>query len=175
MLQATRTGLSVGKALVALFIIAALTLGVLTPSLAETAGQRSTRNIILGAAALTAGIIIYNNIHHKQLAHNTVVGYTRNGGTVYADGRVVYPNGTSYYLSNDGRNTCGYDGDEEPCGQYARAYAWHDNGFHRGWYKQHRHHGENDDGWQQQNGQNGQNGQNEDGDYNHSHDRENRQ
>ncbi len=109
-------------ALVALGLVLVIGLGAIAPAFAETAGQRSTRNILLGAAALAVGIILYNNYHHKQVAHNTVVGYTRDGGTVYADGRVVYPDGRVYYTSNNGRSLCNYDGDEESCGQYARAY-----------------------------------------------------
>ncbi len=92
------------------------------PSLAESAGQRSTRNIILGGVAVATAIILYNNYHHKQVAHDTVVGRTPNGGTVYADGRIVYPNGDVLYTSNDGRTPCGYDGYETSCGPYARGY-----------------------------------------------------
>ncbi|TAM58005.1 hypothetical protein EPN52_11860 [bacterium] len=137
-----------GAAAIALAI--ALLLGAIAPSQAETTGARSTRNIILGAVAATTAIVLYNNYHHKQLAHNTVVGYTRNGGTVYADGRVVYPNGQTYYLSNNGQNLCNYYGDndgDEQCGPSAQAYTWHhDNGLHRGWYKHHgRHGGDRDD------------------------------
>lgn len=147
MTDAVRRYPALARGALAVALAIALLLGALTPSLAETAGQRSTRNIILGAVALTTAIILYNNYHHKQVAHDTIVGYTRNGGTVYADGRVVYPNGQTYYLSNNGRNPCDYDGDGEQCGQYARAYTWHhDNGLHRGWYKQHgRHGGDRDD------------------------------
>jgi hypothetical protein len=124
------------------------------PVQAETAGQRSTRNIILAGIALTAGIILYNNYHHKQVAHNTVVGHTADGGTVYADGRIVYPNGTVVYTSNDGRQICRYDGYGVPCGHTVRAYRvargyenearlyneeednqGHDHGNHYGQYK----------------------------------------
>lgn len=134
----------VRRVAVALGLCAALTAGTLRPVDAETAGQASTRNIILGAVAATAAVILYNNYHHKQMAYNTVVGYTRDGGVVYADGRIVYPDGTVVYTSNNGRDRCGYDGYGVPCTARARAYhiaGWHDNGLHRGWYKHH----DNDD------------------------------
>ncbi|MBV8222968.1 MAG: hypothetical protein JO293_06365, partial [Candidatus Eremiobacteraeota bacterium] len=46
--------------LLALVLAFALLAGVSVRSSAETAGQISTRNIILGAVAVAAGIIIYN-------------------------------------------------------------------------------------------------------------------
>jgi hypothetical protein len=96
----------------------------------------------LGAAAVAAGIIIYNNVHHKAVAHDTVVGRTRDGGTVYADGRVVYPSGDVLYTSNGNGRPCSYAGNYEPCGNspvayYPQGYR-HDNGRHNGWYKHHR-------------------------------------
>lgn len=139
------------------FIAAALALifmlGTISPLLAETPGQRSTRNIILGAFALTAGIILYNNYHHKQVAHNTVVGRTADGGIVYADGRIVYPDGTVVYTSNNGRARCDFDGNGEQCGPAARGYAWryagttdwHGRGLHQGRYKNHHGEGNNND------------------------------
>ncbi len=108
----------------ALALAVVLTVGVSMGGVAlgETKGQRSTRNVILGATAAVAAIILYNNYHHKQVAHNTLVGYTRDGGRVYADGRVVYPNGDVLYTSNDGRQVCRYDGYGDPCGPRAYAY-----------------------------------------------------
>lgn len=136
--------------IVAMALAFVMALGAIAPAFAETAGQRSTRNIILGAVALTAGIILYNNYHHRQVAHNTVVGRTYDGGTVYADGRIVYPDGTVVYTSNNGRTPCSYDGDGDRCGPAAHGYAWryagasqwHGRGRHLGHYK---HHGEGDD------------------------------
>jgi hypothetical protein len=132
-----------------------LALGIIQPSSAETAGQTSTRNIIIAATAVTLGIILYNNYVHKTRAYNTVVGYTRDGGTVYADGRIVYPDGTVVYTSNNGRTRCGYLGYGVPCNPGARGYAWryenerederHGMGLRKGWYKHHHHHGENED------------------------------
>ena len=138
------------KPFVALVLVFVFALAAINPALAETSGQRSTRNIILGALALTAGVILYNNYHHKQVAHNTIVGRTADGGTVYADGRIVYPDGTVVYTSNNGRSPCDYDGEGEQCRPSARGYAWryagtnewHGRGLHKGWYK---HHGDHDD------------------------------
>jgi hypothetical protein len=105
-----------------LIALVSFTFALTPPVHAETAGQRSTRNIILAGAALAAAIILYNNYHHKQVAHDTVVGRTADGGIVYADGRIVYPDGTVVYTSNNGRTPCTYDGYGTPCGPYARAY-----------------------------------------------------
>ena len=142
------------KTLVALALACVMTFVALAPASAETAGQRSTRNIILGAAAVTLGVILYNNYVHKTREHNTVVGHTADGGTVYADGRIVYPDGTVVYTSNDGRHRCSYDGYMAPCGPRARGYAWrydgddywHGEGLKKGWYKgRHNPHHDNDD------------------------------
>jgi len=139
-------------AIVALAALMIFNFSFVRPVQAETAGQRSTRNLILAGVALAAGIILYNNYHHKQVAHNTVVGRTSDGGIIYADGRIVYPNGTVVYTSNNGRELCRYDGYGVPCGQSVRAYRVakgyeaeaqrydqeeevHDNGHHYGQYK----------------------------------------
>lgn len=139
MTEAIRQQSNIWKALVALVLAVVMAFGTVTPSRADQAAVN--RNVILGAAAIVAGIILYNNWYHKKLAHDTIVGYTPNGGVVYADGRVVYPNGTSYYMSNNGQVPCDYDNDGDgyqQCGPYATAYTWHhDNGLHRGWYKPH--------------------------------------
>jgi len=84
-------------------------------------GAASTRNIILGAAAAIAGIVIYENVHNKNVAHNTVVGYTPDGGTVYADGRIVYPNGQVLYTGTNG-TPCSWDGSEQYCGSNPSVY-----------------------------------------------------
>ena len=114
--------LALRATMVALAAIMAFTFSTVQPVHAETAGQRSTRNIILAGVALAAGIILYNNYHHKQMAANTIVGRTSDGGTIYADGRIVYPDGTVVYTSNNGRYRCTYDGYGTPCGPGARAY-----------------------------------------------------
>ncbi len=128
-------------ALLALAALMVFTFSIRPPVQAETAGQTSTRNIILAGVALTTAIILYNNYHHKQVAHDTVVGQTADGGTVYADGRIVYPNGTVVYTSNDGRSPCTYDGYGVPCGQGARAYRVA-NGYD---YDDHPRYADNDD------------------------------
>lgn len=71
------------KIITATGMAAALALGMIPkPAAAST---QSTVNTILGAAALIGGIVLYNNYEHKEQAANSVVGYTRNGGTVYGD------------------------------------------------------------------------------------------
>jgi hypothetical protein len=67
------------------------------------AAANTTSTIILGAAALIGGIILYNNYEHKKQAANAIVGYTSNGGTVYGDGRVVMPNGQTIYPNSNGQ------------------------------------------------------------------------
>lgn len=122
-----------GRPAIHRYLVAAVAAGGLTLGLASGAstaradGAASTRNIILGAAAAVAADIIYNNIHHKNVQHNTIVGRTRDGGTVYADGRVVYPNGETLYSGNGG-SRCSFDGSYAPCGgrpvvYYPRGYS----------------------------------------------------
>lgn len=111
------------SALAALLAVVIVVTAFLAPANADTAGQTSTRNIILGALAAAAGVILYNNYHHKQVAANTVVGTTRDGGVVYGDGRIVYPDGTVLYTGNRNRQRCTYDGYGVPCG--SQAYAYH--------------------------------------------------
>ena len=119
------------------------------PASADTAGQTSTRNLILAGLAATAAVILYNNYHHKYVAAHTVVGYTRDGGTVYADGRVVYPDGTTLYAGNQNGQRCSYNGYYTPCTGQVYAYGPPGRGNHYGWYK-HRgdqgDQGDNDDG-----------------------------
>jgi hypothetical protein len=108
------------------------------PAQAETSGQASTRNIALGAAAAAIGIILYNNVQHKNAAANGVVGHTRDGGTIYSDGRIVYPDGNVLYASNGNGRVCSWNGNGERCGQRVNAYhprGWqspHDQGRHNG-------------------------------------------
>ncbi|MDQ2908144.1 MAG: hypothetical protein M3R44_02205 [Candidatus Eremiobacteraeota bacterium] len=146
------------RLLPALLLLAALLAGI-APRPAAADGAASTRNIILGAAAIAAGIIIYNNVHHKNVQHNTVVGYTRDGGTVYADGRIVYPNGNVLYTGNRNGQPCGYAAGYASCGGTPVAYyprngeygrrdaddAYRNPGRHRGWGHHKHHHGDRDD------------------------------
>ena len=121
----------IARPLVAAAVALALIVGVARPVYAD--GAASTRNIILGAAAAVAGVILYNNIHKKQVAHNTIVGYTRDGGTVYADGRIVYPNGTVVYTANGSNQRCAWDGSQSYCPNnpavYNPNYGYPNNGY----------------------------------------------
>jgi hypothetical protein len=117
----------IARSLVVVAVALTLVLPFAMPVLADTAGQRSTRNILIGAAVATAAVILYNNYHHKQVAHNTIVGYTRDGGTVYADGRIVYPDGTVVYAGKNGA-PCAWDGSQRYyCGNTA-TYTPRNNG-----------------------------------------------
>ena len=119
--------------------------GPAQPSSAETAGQRSTRNIVLAATAVTLGFVLYQSLEHKTVTHSTVVGHTDDGGVVYGDGRVLYPGGAVVYLSNDGVHLCAFYGAGVRCGPHAEGHpwryededGWHGEGLHKGWNKGH--------------------------------------
>lgn len=111
------------------------------------AANTSTITTIAAAAAVIGGIVLYNNYEHKKQAANQVVGYTRNGGSIMGDGRIVMANGQTYYPNSNGQYAWGqpvyysngfsssnvlYDTDRS--GQYDRTHH-HDNGLHRGWSK----------------------------------------
>ena len=143
---------SLAKGLVCCALILSMVVGSLSPTVADTAGQTSTRNIALGALALAVGIILYNNYQHKVVQANTVVGYTRDGGVVYGDGRIVYPNNITVYASNDGARACTFDRFGVPCrsthlsGYFERGYkppCW-PPGHCKEYWK--RHHHEHDHG-----------------------------
>lgn len=90
--------------LAALAAAGTLSLSTMAPASADQAA--STRNIILGAAAI-AGIAIEANVAHKKADANTISGYLPDGSAVYADGHVVARNGYSYYPGNNGQSvTC---------------------------------------------------------------------
>ena len=140
--------------LLVLALVLSMFVGTITPAPADTAGQVSTRNIILGAAALTAGIIIYNNYQHRVAQANTIVGRTQDGGIVYGDGRIVYPNsgGIVVYTSNNGTVPCTFNGYGVPCrpthlyGYFPRGYVppcWPPG--HCKQYWKHKGHGDNND------------------------------
>lgn len=101
-----------------LVMTALLSLSLVAGQAAEpaSASTSSTLTTIAGALALIGGLILYNNYEHKRQAANTIVGYTRNGGTVFGDGRIVMPNGQTVYPNANG---------QYPWGQYAyyRPYA----------------------------------------------------
>ncbi len=101
------------------FLVLALVFSMLAGTMSQTRADSAavTRNIILGAAAVAVGIVIYNNYQHKVAQANTVVGYTRDGGVIYGDGRVVYPNAgnVTTYLSNNGSQPCTFNGYGQRC------------------------------------------------------------
>lgn len=109
-----------------------------------SASTGSTLTTIAGALALIGGIVLYNNYEHKKQAANSVVGYTRNGGTVYGDGRIVMPNGQTIYPNANGQypwgqtayyrpNANGYTYDPDRTGRYD---ATHRHGTYRANYVQ---------------------------------------
>ena len=117
------------RATIALAIAASLSAGPLARPASASTG--STYTMIESALALIGGIILYNNYEHKRQAANTVVGYTRNGGTVYGDGRVVMPNGATVYPNSRGQypwgqmayyqpGATGYAYDYDRTGEYDR-------------------------------------------------------
>lgn len=148
------------KIAISFAIAASLAAGPLARPAAASTG--STYTMIESALALIGGIILYNNYEHKKQAANQVVGYTRNGGTVYGDGRIVMPNGSTIYPGANGRypwgqyayyqpNASGYTYDYRRTGEYDRTHR-------------HGHH-EHSGRWHRDNGRHG--GHDEDGDRDH--------
>jgi hypothetical protein len=148
LVQSTTRRFSISALVIAIAMVASISMSAVSPAMGETAGQASTRNIVLGAVAALTAVILYNNYQHKKAAANanTVVGRTANGGIVYGNGRVVYPNGNVYYPSNDGRTACAYDGEGPRCDQNPRLYAWHPRGHAYGWDKNKHHHSDKGNG-----------------------------
>ena len=116
--------------IVATGVTATLTAGAIAPRPASA----DTTSTVLTAAAVIGAVILYNNYQHKRAAANVPVGYTRNGGVVLGDGRVVMPNGEVYYPGSNGDYN--YDVDED-------GHRQHHEGEHRhrGWNKHHEHEG----------------------------------
>jgi hypothetical protein len=81
-------------------IAAAATLSLSTMAPASADGAASTRNIIIGAAAI-AGIAIESNIARKDAQANAFSGYLPDGPRFYGDGHVVGQNGYSVALQTD--------------------------------------------------------------------------
>jgi hypothetical protein len=140
------------KAIVSCAIVLTIFGGTVSTARADTAGQVSTRNIALEAVALAAGIILYNNYQHKAQYANSVVGYTRDGGVVYGDGRIVYPNNITAYATNNGSQVCSFNGVGVPCrpthlsGHFRRGYTppcW-PPGHCKEYWKKHQHDHDND-------------------------------
>jgi hypothetical protein len=117
------------KFIVATGAAASVSAGALMPRPASA----DTTSTILTAAAAIGAVVLYSNIQRKQQAANTVVGYTRNGGTVYADGRVVMPDGSTYYPNS---NTNGQFGYNYPVnnGQYNGQYGYNNGQYNNGQY-----------------------------------------
>lgn len=116
-------------------VAGAIALSMLAGPLAQPAAAStgSTYTLIESGLALIGGIILYNNYEHKRQAATTIVGYTRNGGTVYGDGRIVMPNGETIYPGRNGQypwgqyayyqpNAGGYTYDYQRTGQYDRTH-----------------------------------------------------
>lgn len=141
------------KATMTLAIAASLAAGPLAQPAAASTG--STYTLIESGLALIGGIILYNNYQHKKQAANQIVGYTRNGGTVYGDGRIVMPNGATIYPNSRGQYpwgqyayyepyASGYDYDYDRTGDYDRT---HRHGYGRGrWHHDNGWHGHHNDG-----------------------------
>jgi len=110
------------KLVVATGAAASISVGALAPRPASA----DTTSTILTAAAAIGAIVIYNNIQRKNAAANTVVGYTQNGGTVYADGRVVMPDGQTYYPNSNVNGQYGYN--------YPINNSQYNNGYNNGQY-----------------------------------------
>jgi len=106
------------KLIVATGAAASISVGAFMPRPASA----DTTSTILTAAAAIGAVVLYSNYQHKQAAANTIVGYTGNGGTVYADGRVVMANGQTYY-PNSNTN-----------GQYAYNYPVNNGQYNNGQY-----------------------------------------
>lgn len=121
----------ISTAILAFALTASLTAGPLARPASASTG--STYTLIEAGLALIGGIILYNNYQHKRQAANTIVGYTRNGGTVYGDGRIVMPDGTVIYPGRNGvypwgqaayyqPNATGYAYDYDRTGMYDRTH-----------------------------------------------------
>lgn len=143
------------KITLAFAMASSLAIGPLAPRPAA-ASTGSTWTIITAAAALIGGIVLYNNYEHKKQAANAVVGYTRNGGTVYGDGRIVMPNGQTIYPNANGQypwgqaayyrpSAGGYTYDVQRTGRYDRTHrhgsyaARYDGDDDRDGAHEHRH------------------------------------
>ena len=129
------------KLIVATGAAASVSVGALMPRPASA----DTTSTILTAAAAIGAIVLYSNIQRKQAAANTVVGYTRNGGTVYADGRVVMPDGQTYYPNSNTNGQYGYNYpiNNPNYGQYNNGqYNNGQYGYNNGQYNNGRYNGQ---------------------------------
>jgi hypothetical protein len=92
---------------------------VTTSAMIPRPASADTTSTLLTAAAAIGAIVLYSNYQHKQAAANAIVGYTPNGGTVYGDGRVVMPNGQTYYPNANGQYNYGGGYNQNPYGNGA--------------------------------------------------------
>jgi hypothetical protein len=83
-------------------IAAALAVAVLGLSAPQPARANTTSTLLIGAAA-AAGIFTAINVSNKNAKARSLVGYTRNGEAVYADGHVMTRSGQKYYPSDRGQ------------------------------------------------------------------------
>lgn len=130
----------------ALLLVCSLLLAYPRPASAD--GAASTRNIILGGAALAAAIALTSSPAHGYVRVNAVVGRTGDGGLVYADGRVVYPSGDVLYVSNGGGRPCGWTYGLPRC--YGRPVVYYPRSYHghrhdRGDWRHDEHHHDHHD------------------------------
>ena len=76
-----------------------------------------TASTVLTGAAIIGGIILLSNANQGRADDS--IGYTSNGGRVYGDGRVVMPDGRTFYRNGNG-------------GGYAYANGGNSGGYDRG-------------------------------------------
>ena len=136
-------------------VAAAALCGVMVTSIqapARADGAATTRTII-GAAAAIAGIATAINVENKHRQATTIQGYLPDGSTVYADGHVVAPNGSSWYPGNQGQRVAcssqqcaiygngkyGYNGNNGSYGNGQYGNGYYDNGQYYGDAHRHRH------------------------------------
>ena len=104
--RARTKGLSMSKLIssLAMTVAAASMLGI---GAVPKPAAAQTLNTIMNTVAGIGQQILYGNYQHNQQPANTVVGYTQNGGTLYGDGRIVMPNGQTFYPNSNGRYSSG--------------------------------------------------------------------
>ncbi len=145
----------VSSGVAALFLGATLISFLSLPAKADT---NTTRTVIEGAAA-AAAIFTAVNVEHKHQLATTVQGYLSDGSTVYKDGRVVSPNGNSWYPGNTGESVacsnqyCSISG-----GYYGNNGGYYgNNGNNGGYYGNNGNNGyyRNNGGYYGNNGNNG--------------------
>ncbi|HEX3466227.1 MAG TPA: hypothetical protein VHS78_19420 [Candidatus Elarobacter sp.] len=115
-------------------VAAAVTTGAMIPRPASA----DTTSTLLTAAAAIGAIVLLNNYQHKQAQANQIVGYTANGGTVYGDGRIVMPDGQTYYPNSNGQyaiNNYGYNNGYNPSTYgYAPSGYYNNGSYNNGYY-----------------------------------------